>query len=184
MPNPHTFTGDPKKHRVFSHEGFWKPVPAESARYVVEDAFPPSTEVIEFNNLSFGRLVVICKDAAVGVFAFPQVKLTVNALLPFDYKTVCFPFLWQEWSSVQTQCRPVPPSSTLWAQRCHRRANRSGFRKDKGVEKHAESEEDLLEHRTDGTDAFDTLYIGCEKFPFHDSFILSVSGVSWPNQTR
>ena len=26
-------------------------------------------------------------------------------------------------------------------------------------------EEDLLEHRTDGTDAFDTLYIGCEKFP-------------------
>ena len=32
--------------------------------------------------------------------------------------------------------------------------------------------------RTDGTDAFDTLYIGCEKFPFHDSFALSVSGVS------
>ena len=42
----------------------------------------------------------------------------------------------------------------------------------------AESEEDLLEHRTDDTDAFDTLYIGCEKFPFHDSFALSVSGVS------
>ena len=41
----------------------------------------------------------------------------------------------------------------------------------------AESEEDLLEHRTDGTDAFDTLYIGCEKFPFHDSFSLSTSGV-------
>ncbi|MGM9723178.1 MAG: hypothetical protein ACI30O_07970 [Muribaculaceae bacterium] len=36
---------------------------------------------------------------------------------------------------------------------------------DKGGEKLAESEEDLLEHRTDGTDAFDTLYIGCEKFP-------------------
>ncbi len=32
-------------------------------------------------------------------------------------------------------------------------------------EKLAETEEDLLEHRTDGTDAFDTLYIGCEKFP-------------------
>jgi len=36
----------------------------------------------------------------------------------------------------------------------------------------------LLEHRTDGTDAFDTLYIGCEKFPFHDTFSISVSGVS------
>jgi hypothetical protein len=42
---------------------------------------------------------------------------------------------------------------------------RNGFRKDKGGEKLAETEEDLLEHRTDGTDAFDTLYIGCEKFP-------------------
>ena len=41
----------------------------------------------------------------------------------------------------------------------------------------AESEEDLLEHRTDGSDAFDTLYIGCEKFPFRDSFSLSMSGV-------
>lgn len=55
---------------------------------------------------------------------------------------------------------------------------RNGFHKDKSGEKLAESEEDLLEHRTDGTDAFDTLYIGAEKFPFHDSFALSVSGVS------
>lgn len=42
---------------------------------------------------------------------------------------------------------------------------RNGFRKNKSGEKYAESEEDLLEHRTDGTDAFDTLFIGCEKFP-------------------
>lgn len=42
---------------------------------------------------------------------------------------------------------------------------RNGFRKDKGGEKLAETEEDLLQHRTDGTDAFDTLYIGCSKFP-------------------
>ena len=41
---------------------------------------------------------------------------------------------------------------------------RNGFRKDKGGEKLAESEEDLLEHRTDGTDAFDTLFIGCESW--------------------
>ncbi|MCM1142572.1 MAG: hypothetical protein NC453_28715, partial [Muribaculum sp.] len=54
---------------------------------------------------------------------------------------------------------------------------RNGFRKDKSGEKLAESEESLLEHRTDGTDAFDTLYIGCEKFPYRDSFTLSMSGV-------
>ena len=45
---------------------------------------------------------------------------------------------------------------------------RNGFHKNKAGEKLAESEEDLLEHRTDGTDAFDTLFIGCEKFPQSD----------------
>ncbi|MDE7159380.1 MAG: hypothetical protein K2O24_00845 [Muribaculaceae bacterium] len=42
---------------------------------------------------------------------------------------------------------------------------RNGWEKDKDGEKKPETEEDLLEHRTDGTDAFDTLYIGCERFP-------------------
>ena len=51
---------------------------------------------------------------------------------------------------------------------------RNGFHKDKGGEKLAESEEDLLEHRTDGSDAFDTLYIGCEKFPQADTSLVTV----------
>ena len=54
---------------------------------------------------------------------------------------------------------------------------RNGFRKDKSGEKLAESEEDLLEHRTDGSDAFDTLYIGCEKFPFHDTLGVPLGGI-------
>ncbi|MEY8685787.1 hypothetical protein AB9N12_06475 [Bacteroides sp. AN502(2024)] len=52
----------------------------------------------------------------------------------------------------------------------------NGFRKDKSGEKLAEPKEELLEHSTDGSNAFDTLYIGCEKFPYHDSFSLSTSG--------
>lgn len=55
---------------------------------------------------------------------------------------------------------------------------RNGFRKDKGGEKLAETEEDLLQHRTDGTDAFDTLYIGCAKFPQQTTSTISFSGVS------
>lgn len=55
--------------------------------------------------------------------------------------------------------------------------DRNGFCKDKSGEKLAESEEDLLEHRTDGSDAFDTLFIGCEKFPFHDTFDIMTSGI-------
>ena len=54
---------------------------------------------------------------------------------------------------------------------------RNGFRKDKGGEKLAETEEDLLQHRTDGTDAFDTLYIGCEKFPYREIMPYTSSGV-------
>lgn len=45
----------------------------------------------------------------------------------------------------------------------------NGFQKDKSGEKLAESEEDLLEHRTDGTDAWDTLFMGMNKFPVNDS---------------
>lgn len=56
---------------------------------------------------------------------------------------------------------------------------RNGFHKNKAGEKLAETEENLLEHRTDGTDAFDTLFIGCEKFPQSDysGRMVDVSGV-------
>ena len=50
---------------------------------------------------------------------------------------------------------------------------RNGFLKNKPLEKQPESEKDLLEHRTD---AFDTLYIGCEKFPQHDLYPIAISG--------
>jgi len=52
---------------------------------------------------------------------------------------------------------------------------RNGFHKNKDGEKKDETEEDLLQHRTDGSDAFDTLYIGCEKFP-QDDYIAGVYG--------
>lgn len=54
---------------------------------------------------------------------------------------------------------------------------RNGFRKDKGGEKLAETEEDLLQHRTNGTDAFDTLYIGCAKFPQSSTIQITINGV-------
>ena len=54
---------------------------------------------------------------------------------------------------------------------------RNGFRKDKGGEKLDETEENLLEHRTDGTDAFDTLYIGTEKFPYREIYPITSSGI-------
>ena len=54
---------------------------------------------------------------------------------------------------------------------------RNGFCKDKSGEKLAESEEDLLEHHTDGSNASDTLCISYEKFSVHDTVSVPVSGI-------
>jgi len=51
-----------------------------------------------------------------------------------------------------------------------------GWGKDKSEEKLPDTEENPTEHRTDGTDAFDTLFIGCNNFPQYiseESIILS-----------
>lgn len=50
-----------------------------------------------------------------------------------------------------------------------------GFKKDKSGEKLAETEEDLLEYRTDGTDAWDTLCIGMNRFPYSSTSLIVVS---------
>lgn len=52
----------------------------------------------------------------------------------------------------------------------------NGFEKDKTGEKYAETEEDRMEYRTDGTDAWDTLYIGMNIDPYNPTMIFS--GVS------
>lgn len=48
-------------------------------------------------------------------------------------------------------------------------------KKDKRGEKLAETEEDRLENRTDGSDAFDTLCIGCENHPQGNSMLFVTS---------
>jgi len=45
----------------------------------------------------------------------------------------------------------------------------AGFEKDKSGEKLAETDDDLLEYRTDGTDAWDTLFIGLNFFPHYSA---------------
>ena len=57
------------------------------------------------------------------------------------------------------------------------RIGAEGFKKDKSGEKLAESEEDLLEHRTDGTDAWDSLFIGMNKFAINDAYDDSIISI-------
>jgi len=69
------------------------------------------------------------------------------------------------------------PDLILAIQSAGGRRGRHGRPAGNAREKLAEFEEDLLEHRTDGSDTFVTLYIGCEKFPIYDIVSVPVSGV-------
>ena len=86
-----------KEHGVLCHEGFGQSGPSETIVHVIEDALLSSAEVIELDNLSYGRLVVVGQDAAVCVFSFPEVKLTVHPFPPLNHKPVClaFPLLYK-----------------------------------------------------------------------------------------
>ena len=49
-----------------------------------------------------------------------------------------------------------------------------GFKKDKTGEKLGENEDNKLEYRTDGTDAFDTLVVGINKFGYENTFFVGM----------
>ena len=57
------------------------------------------------------------------------------------------------------------------------KTGRLGFEKDKSGEKLKETEEDPLELRTDGTDAWDTLFIGCCFYPVTMMNVVSTGNV-------
>lgn len=57
------------------------------------------------------------------------------------------------------------------------KVGRNGFEKDKSGEKLAEVEDDPLELRTDGTDAWDTLFIGMNFYPFQGSGLSNFGSV-------
>ena len=61
--------------------------------------------------------------------------------------------------------QPQNPDLIIALQLCEVQISYKGFRKDKSGEKKPEAEDNLpLQQRTDFTDAFDTLYLGCKYF--------------------
>ena len=106
-----------KEHGVLCHEGFGQSGPSETIVHVIEDALLSSAEVIELDNLSYGRLVVVGQDAAVCVFSFPEVKLTVHPFPPLNHKPVClaFPLLYKNGIQLKLNAvdfSPLPASES------------------------------------------------------------------------
>ena len=106
-----------KEHGVLCHEGFGQSGPSETIVHVIEDALLSSAEVIELDNLSYGRLVVVGQDAAVCVFSFLEVKLTVHPFPPLNHKPVClaFPLLYKNGIQLKLNAvdfSPLPASES------------------------------------------------------------------------
>ena len=75
---------------VLCHEGFWQSVPSESIVHIIEDTFLSSTKVIELDNFSYGRFIVVSQDTTVCVFSFPKILHTIHPFLSLNHKSVCF----------------------------------------------------------------------------------------------
>ena len=84
-----------KEHSVLCHEGFGQSVPPETIVHIIEDTFLSSTKVIELDNFSCGRFIVVGQDTTVCVFSFPKILHTIHPFLSLNHKSVCFtiPFL-------------------------------------------------------------------------------------------
>ena len=59
-------------------------------RNIIKDTFLSSTKVIELDNFSYGRFIVVSQDTTVCVFSFPKILHTIHPFLSLNHKSVCF----------------------------------------------------------------------------------------------
>ena len=81
-----------KEHCVLCHEEFGQPVPPETIVHIIEDTFLSSTKVIELDNFSYGRIIVVSQDTTVCVFSFPKILHTIHPFLSLNHKSICLTF--------------------------------------------------------------------------------------------
>ena len=79
-----------KEHGVLCHEGFGQSVPPETIVHIIEDTFLSSAKIIELDNFSCGRFIVVGQDTTVCVFSFPKILHTIHPFLSLNHKSVCF----------------------------------------------------------------------------------------------
>ena len=54
--------------------------------------FLSSTKVIELDNFSYGRIIVVSQDTTVCVFSFPKILHTILPFLSLNHKSICLTF--------------------------------------------------------------------------------------------
>src|SRR5574344_1157904 len=66
-----------QEYSILCHERFWQSIPAKVIVHVIEDAFLATTKIVEFHDVSCTRLVIVSQYTSVGIFAFPNVKVSI-----------------------------------------------------------------------------------------------------------
>ncbi len=84
-----------QEYSILCHERFWQSIPAKAIVHVIEDAFLATTKIVEFHDVSCTRLVIVSQYTSVGIFAFPNIKVSLYSPLSLYDKTIrfSFPFL-------------------------------------------------------------------------------------------
>ncbi|CRH73615.1 Uncharacterised protein [Chlamydia trachomatis] len=57
--------------------------------HIIEDTFLSSTKVIELDNFSCGRIIVVSRDTTVFVFSFPKILHAIHPFLSLNHKSIC-----------------------------------------------------------------------------------------------
>ena len=92
-------------------DDFWQSIPAKAIVHVIEDAFLATTKIVEFHNVSCTRLVIVSQYTSVGIFAFPNVKVSIFALSLYD-KTIRFSFPFS--TRMEFNSNSIPLISTVF----------------------------------------------------------------------
>ena len=116
-----------QEYSILCHERFWQSIPAKAIVHVIEDAFLATTKIVEFHDVSCTRLVIVSQYTSVGIFAFPNVKVSLYSPLSLYDKTIrfSFPFLNKDENSTQTQYRWFQQFSIQLRQTWNRRRRAS-----------------------------------------------------------
>ena len=95
-----------QEYSILCHERFWQSIPAKAIVHVIEDAFLATTKIVEFHDVSCTRLVIVSQYTSVGIFAFPNFKVSLYSPLSLYDKTMVFLSISQQgWNSAQIQYR-------------------------------------------------------------------------------
>ena len=114
-----------QEYSILCHERFRQSIPDKTIVYVIEDAFLATTKIVEFHDVSCTRLVIVGQYTSVGIFAFPNIKVSLYSLLSLYDKTIRFSFPFLNKDGIQFKLKTIFQQFSIQLRQTwnHRRKN-------------------------------------------------------------